>query len=574
MGQKNHELVPMQLIDSIAGLKHGAAYRCLKTLLQHKLVHHEGHKYDGYRLTYMGYDFLAIRALVARGHIAGVGRQIGVGKESDIFEVTNDEGEVFALKLHRLGRTSFRDVKSKRDYLGTRSSFSWLYLSRLAALKEYAFMKALGDHGFPVPVAIDNNRHAVLMELVDGQPLVQVRELAHPAAVYAAAMELISRLAASGLIHCDFNEFNLLIDGEEALTLIDFPQMVSVGHANARELFERDVDCVLRCGAAAPRMARARARARAARAARRGRLNILAPPPRPPARSFFNKKIGYMPQLDDSLAEKRPSFDAAVARAAAAGASGLDVELAASGFKREHAQALQAFLDGGEPGAAPGSDDGGDGEASGSADEASGSGSGSASGSGDESGGEEAAAGCSGGPAAEAEADGLARQLAGASCSGGPAEPRQQQQQQQQQHRGGRGAASTHRWLEQHAAGAAAGDAVAAAAAGAAGGSESGGGGSSSSGGEGSSSGGEDDEPRRSAGGGGGAAAARQWEGQSVAPSRAATDVSFMGREVQQRLVAQRQRAAARAAAVKASRNVSKAKGKKAKKTAAAMADW
>ena len=40
------------------------------------------------RLTYMGYDFLAIRALTARGHIAGVGRQIGVGKESDIFEAS------------------------------------------------------------------------------------------------------------------------------------------------------------------------------------------------------------------------------------------------------------------------------------------------------------------------------------------------------------------------------------------------------------------------------------------------------------------------------------------------------
>lgn len=74
-------------------------------------------------------------------------------------QVMNDEGEVLALKLHRLGRTSFRDVKSKRDYLGRRSSYSWLYLSRLSALKEFAFMKALGDHGFPVPQAIDNNRH-------------------------------------------------------------------------------------------------------------------------------------------------------------------------------------------------------------------------------------------------------------------------------------------------------------------------------------------------------------------------------------------------------------------------------
>jgi RIO-like serine/threonine protein kinase len=36
----------------------------------------------------MGYDFLAIKTLVARGHISGVGRQIGVGKESDIFEVS------------------------------------------------------------------------------------------------------------------------------------------------------------------------------------------------------------------------------------------------------------------------------------------------------------------------------------------------------------------------------------------------------------------------------------------------------------------------------------------------------
>ena len=73
--------------------------------------------------------------------------------------MANEEGEILCLKLHRLGRTSFRDVKSKRDYLGSRTSYgSWLYLSRLAALKEYAFMKALGDHGFCVPEAIDSNR--------------------------------------------------------------------------------------------------------------------------------------------------------------------------------------------------------------------------------------------------------------------------------------------------------------------------------------------------------------------------------------------------------------------------------
>lgn len=67
--------------------RHGGTYRHLRTLLRFKLVHHDANKYDGYRLTYMGYDFLAIRTLLARGHIAAVGRRIGVGKESDVFEV-------------------------------------------------------------------------------------------------------------------------------------------------------------------------------------------------------------------------------------------------------------------------------------------------------------------------------------------------------------------------------------------------------------------------------------------------------------------------------------------------------
>ena len=41
----------------------------------------------------------------------------------------------------RLGRISFRAIKTKRDYLGTRKSASWMYMSRLAARKEWEFMK-------------------------------------------------------------------------------------------------------------------------------------------------------------------------------------------------------------------------------------------------------------------------------------------------------------------------------------------------------------------------------------------------------------------------------------------------
>nr|CAD1834641.1 unnamed protein product [Ananas comosus var. bracteatus] len=246
MGMRNHEIVPAELVERIAGLRHGGTSKVLRNLLKHKLVHHDSSKYDGFRLTYLGYDFLAIKTLVNRGVFAAVGRQIGVGKESDIFEVATEDGTVLAMKLHRLGRVSFRAVKSKRDYLVHRRNYNWLYLSRLAALKEYAFMKALGEHGFPVPAAVDCNRHCVVMSLVKGYPLVQIKQLQNPDEVFETIIGLVVRLAEHGLMHCDFNEFNLMIDDDEKVTMIDFPQMVSVSHRNAKMYFDRDVECIFK----------------------------------------------------------------------------------------------------------------------------------------------------------------------------------------------------------------------------------------------------------------------------------------------------------------------------------------
>ncbi|CAM0884004.1 unnamed protein product [Alopecurus aequalis] len=307
MGMRNHEIVPAELVDRIAGLKHGGTYKVLRNLLKNKLVHHENKKYDGYRLTYLGYDFLAIKTLVNRGVFASVGRQIGVGKESDIFEVATEDGTVLAMKLHRLGRTSFRAVKSKRDYLAHRRSFNWLYLSRLAALKEFAFMKALGDHGFPVPTAVDCNRHVVIMSLVPGYPLVQISGLQNPDDVFDKILGLVIRLAEHGLIHCDFNEFNIMIGDDETVTMIDFPQMVSVSHRNAQMYFDRDIGCIYK---------------------------------------FFNKRFnltekgGHDGSGTDDDDSGRPSF-LSIQKTSGA----LDKELAASGFTKKEQVEIEKFID-------------------------------------------------------------------------------------------------------------------------------------------------------------------------------------------------------------------------------------
>jgi RIO kinase 2 len=166
-------------------------------------------------------------------------------------------------------------------------------MSRLAAMKEFAFMKVLHEHGFPVPTPVDANRHCIIMSLVDAFPLCQVKEVGNPGKLYSDLMNLIVRLAASGLIHGDFNEFNLLVREDQKPILIDFPQMVSTDHPNAEMYFNRDVECI---------------------------------------RDFFRRKFHYESVL-------YPKFTVDVERQ-----YNLDVEVAASGFTKRDQKELEKVI--------------------------------------------------------------------------------------------------------------------------------------------------------------------------------------------------------------------------------------
>ena len=63
---------------------------------------------------------------------------------------------------------------------------------------------------------------------------LQIHELAEPGAVYKELMDLIVKLAKHGLVHGDFNEYNLMLDDEDRVILIDFPQMLSTSHKVAK----------------------------------------------------------------------------------------------------------------------------------------------------------------------------------------------------------------------------------------------------------------------------------------------------------------------------------------------------
>ena len=64
---KNHDLVPTDVIVNIARLRHGGAQKYISNLHRFKLLFHEQKGYDGYRLTYQGYDVLALHTFLQRG---------------------------------------------------------------------------------------------------------------------------------------------------------------------------------------------------------------------------------------------------------------------------------------------------------------------------------------------------------------------------------------------------------------------------------------------------------------------------------------------------------------------------
>ncbi|OAR02406.1 hypothetical protein LLEC1_03440 [Akanthomyces lecanii] len=314
LGSKNHEIVPTALIERIARLRGGASgvHRSISALAKVGLIARvKEAKYDGYRLTYGGLDYLALHTYSSKKVVYSVGSRIGVGKESDIMVVADHTGTQQVLKIHRLGRISFRTVKSNRDYLRNKSSGSWMYLSRLAAMKEYAFMQALREEGFPVPEPLGQSRHTIVMTLIDAHPLRQISDVPDPAALYAELISLILRLAEHGLIHGDFNEFNILIKenkrtneaGEGAITLepivIDFPQMVSMEHQNAEMYFDRDVNCIKR---------------------------------------FFQRRFHFTPT------QPGPFFKDAKKRLGKAGKTRLDATVEASGFTKKMLKDLEAAI--------------------------------------------------------------------------------------------------------------------------------------------------------------------------------------------------------------------------------------
>ncbi len=237
-GMRFSEWVNREKLPGFSGLTAEDVDFHLNRMLDLELIERKTIQYEGIKLTQRGYDALALHTFAERETIDGFGAPLGVGKESDVYEVQSYKP--LALKFHREGFANFREVHRGRKYTADREHVSWLYTQRKAAEREFAVLETVYPE-VSVPQPIDQNRHAIVMEKIPG---VELGKAKLPDEQVLGVLELILREIQSayeaGYVHADISEYNVFV-AEEGITLFDWPQAVPTDHENAAEFLERDI---------------------------------------------------------------------------------------------------------------------------------------------------------------------------------------------------------------------------------------------------------------------------------------------------------------------------------------------
>jgi RIO kinase 2 len=243
-GMRHYEWVPIEEIYRYSGLNEAEVKRSLSRLAYRALIRRKTAAFTGYQLLFKGYDQLALRALVLRGTIEALGSKIDVGKESEIYDALGAGNRRLIVKFHREGRISFKHVKRAREHLLNKTHFSWMYASRLAAEREFKALELLYP-SVSVPQPVDQNRNAIVMSDLPGVELYKAKiKPSDRRLVLNLILEQVKKAYKIGIIHGDLSEFNVLIS-PEGVSIIDWPQYVTVKHSHALEFLRRDISNIL-----------------------------------------------------------------------------------------------------------------------------------------------------------------------------------------------------------------------------------------------------------------------------------------------------------------------------------------
>ncbi len=247
-GHARFEYVPLEIIEKYSKIPEQHVLLSLSKMHRLKLVKRRTISgYKTFRLTYLGLDMLALDYFVRKDVVEAIGDRLGVGKESELFKALAPGGKKVTVKFLRIGRTSFRRTRIVRNWAQD-PRIDWFKQAKIAAEREFKALKELYEIGANVPYVLAYNRHAVVIEYIEGIELYRKPELDNPEEVLWKILDTLRKAYLEvGIVHGDLSEYNVLVSIDTNTPyIIDWPQYVYRDDPAADELLKRDVEYIVR----------------------------------------------------------------------------------------------------------------------------------------------------------------------------------------------------------------------------------------------------------------------------------------------------------------------------------------
>jgi len=237
---KTRQFLNLSTLSQYSNLNQRLVEHHLERLVKSGLV---GKSNIGFTLLVTGLDIYVLKILSNRNTITSIGPQIGIGKEAEIYLAHDSQEKDKILKMFRLGRSSFKQIKRKRDI--STSTSNWLLLNIQTAKREYDILNYLRQSSTSFPTPLYRSFHCIVMEPFYGSRLADAESLDDPQSVLEKIISNVKIAYQNGYINGDLNEYNIMVNNDN-IFILDWPQAIKVDTINANVGLLKDVKNILK----------------------------------------------------------------------------------------------------------------------------------------------------------------------------------------------------------------------------------------------------------------------------------------------------------------------------------------
>jgi RIO kinase 2 len=237
---KTRQFLNLSTLSQYSNLNQRLVEHHLERLVKSGLV---GKSNIGFTLLVTGLDIYVLKILSNRNTITSIGPQIGIGKEAEIYLAHDSQEKDKILKMFRLGRSSFKQIKRKRDI--STSTSNWLLLNIQTAKREYDILNYLRQSSTSFPTPLFRSFHCIVMEPFYGSKLADAESLEDPQSVLEKIISNVKIAYQNGYINGDLNEYNIMVNNDN-IFILDWPQAIKSDTINANVVLLRDVKNILK----------------------------------------------------------------------------------------------------------------------------------------------------------------------------------------------------------------------------------------------------------------------------------------------------------------------------------------